>query len=237
MRKIWAIAKKEIIAVWGNPTGYIFAAILLLVVNAIFFNDLFLSRVADMQLYWRLMTYLLSLFVPAIAMGLIAEEKKSGTWEVLLALPVKEGQMVVGKFMGYALFTLASISLSVTAIVTVLWLGRPDVGLVIGGFWGTVLLAWSYLAIGIFMSSLTTQPIIAFIATTIVLLVNNFMAQDIFTSRLPEAVGRFAGELSLAARSANLSQGLVEVKDITFFVSWIAIFLILTSLNLKARNK
>lgn len=237
MRNIMTIAKREWLNFFINPTGYIFAGLLLIITNWMFFGDFFLLGQADLKQYWSVMVFLFSIFVPAIAMGLIAEEKKNSTWEIMLSMPVNEKQFVLGKFFGSALYLLFTIGLSLPVIVTVLVLGKPEVGIIVGGMIGTIFLALSYLALGIFMSSLSNQPIVGFLGSTVALLLNNLMGQDVFLSRLPSGIRSLFESLSLNFRSAKFGTGLVELTDLVFFISWIVIFLALTVLSLKSRSK
>jgi ABC-2 type transport system permease protein len=237
MRNIWIIAKKEWRYFFTNPLGYIFAAVLLLVCNWLFLGDLFLIGQADMKPYWGVMIFLLSIFVPAIAMGSIADEKKNGTWEVLLTAPINETELVVGKILGGMMYLTLVIGLSAPITLTLLLLGRPDIGTIVGGYIGSLLLSWAYLSITVFMSSLTGQAIIAFLSSTVILLVNNLLGQSIISSKMPGFLGDLAINLSLGNRSAMFSSGLIEISSLLFFGSWIAIFTILSVLSLKTRDK
>ncbi len=237
MKNIITIAKKEWRNYFSSPVGYVFAGLLLVVVNWLFFSNFFIGGQADLNPYWSNFSLILSLFVPAISMNLIAEEKKNSTWEVLLSLPINEKELVLGKFLGCALYLLFTILLSLPVIITVYVLGKPDVGLIIGGFVGILLLSLSYLSVGIFVSSLSNQAIVGFLGSSVILLVNSLMGQEILLSRVPSFAKDFIGGLSVNFRSANFSSGAISIGDLVFFISWIIIFITLTIISLKSRNK
>lgn len=237
MKNIITIAKKEWKNYFTSPVGYIFAGLLLVVVNWLFFSNFFLGGQADLDPYWSNFALILSLFIPAISMNLIAEEKKNSTWEVLLSLPIDEKELVIGKFLGCALYLLFTLLLSLPVIVTVYVLGKPDLGLVFGGFVGILLLSLSYLSLGIFMSSLSNQAIVGFLGSSVILLINSLMGQEVLLSRIPIFAKDFVSGLSLNFRSANFSSGLISINDLVFFASWIVIFITLTIISLKSRNK
>lgn len=237
MKKIIILAKKELLSYLSSPLGYMFAAVLMVVVNWLYFNDLFIIGQADLSGYWSSLTFLMSIFVPAICMGVVADEKKNGTWEAILSLPINETQLIAGKFLGSLLYLILVIMLSLPTIVTVGFLGSLETGLVLSGMLATILLTAAYLALGIFMSSLTDQAIVAFLLTTVILLLNGLLGQQVLLARVPTQVGQVMANLSLTYRASRFWSGLLEVKDLIFFGSWIFIFLNLSVLRLKIRNK
>src|SRR4030043_1273525 len=128
MKNILIIAKKEWLGFFSNGIGYIFAALLMVVSAWMYFSDLFVLGQADLGPLWATMAFLFSVFVPAISMGLIAEEKRNGNWEVILSMPVSEAEMVLGKFLGAGAYLLFTVLLSLPAVITIFWLGETEVG-------------------------------------------------------------------------------------------------------------
>jgi len=155
----------------------------------------------------------------------------------LLSLPITETELVLGKFMGSCMYLVAVVGLSLPMMITMMALGQPDIGIMVAGFLGTCLLGMAYLAVGIFMSAVSGQAVVAFLTTTVFLIVNNLLGQGMVLSRLPDWTGKILSNISLAARSSKFSAGLVEINDLFFFISWITVFMILTVLSLKARDK
>lgn len=237
MKDILTIAKKEWQSYFTSPVGYVFAALLMVIVNWMYFGDLFVAGQADLRSYWSLMAFLFSIFVPAISMNLIAEEKKNSTWEVLLSLPIREVELVLGKFLGCSLYLLSVIAMSLPAVLTVYVLGKPDAGPIIGGYVGIILLGLAYLSLGMFMSSLSTQAVVGFLGATVTLMINNLLGQEAFLTRMPIILRELVGGLSLSLRSARFSSGLIEIGDLVFFLSWIFVFINLTVIWLKMRDK
>ncbi|HEX8923377.1 MAG TPA: ABC transporter permease subunit [Patescibacteria group bacterium] len=237
MRNILTIARKE----WQNylttPTGYIFAGLMILVVNWMFLSDLFLLGQADLKNYWSLVVFLFSIFIPAISMGLLADEKKNSTWEMLLSLPINENELVLGKLLGSMVYIFAVTLLSLPMVATILLMGKPDPGLIAGGYVGTLLLGFSYLSVGLFMSSLSSSAIVGFLGSSVFLIINNLFGQDTILSRVPDFLKVILTNLSLYYRSSKFSAGLIDLNDLIFFISWIAVFSILTVLVLKTRDK
>lgn len=225
MKKIWIIAKKELANYFYNPLGYLAAGALIVLCNWLFFNNIFVINQADMGNYWGTATFLLSLFIPAMTMGLFADEKKNNTWEVLKSLPITHKDIVWGKFIGSLLFILFTLALTLPIAGSLAIIGKPQIGLIIGGYLGVILLSTAYLALGLFISSLCSQPLVAFLITSVLLIVNNLLTQfKIFT------------DFSLSFRSAKFSSGLIDFGDLLFFISWILIFVIGTIMIRKKRN-
>lgn len=237
MKATLIIAKKELVNYLTQPVGYVFAALLLLVANWLYFNDLFILGQADLSPLFLTIIFLDSIFVPAITMGLIADEKKNGNWEVLLSLPINEIQMVVGKFLGSAGFLVGIALLFLPTIATIYWLGSPETGMVVGGMLGVVLLGLAYLSVGILASCLTNSSVIAFLTTTIFLVINNFLGQSVLLDRMPGFLKTIFQGISLAGKTQKLGSGLISLNDLIFFGSWITVSLILSIIALKGRDK
>ncbi len=237
MKQIITIAKKEWLNYFSSSVGYIFAALLLLVNSWLFFGDLFLSGQASLSSYQNTMIFLFSIFVPAISMNLLADEKKNGNWEFILSLPISESKIVLGKLLGCGGYLLYTILLSLPAAITVILLGKPDIGVMICGYLGVIMLGLAYLSVGLFTSSLSNQPIIGFLGATVFLILDNMLGQEVVLIRLPGVLKSIASGISLASRSARFSGGVIESGDVLFFISWIAIFVIMTILSVKNRDK
>jgi ABC-2 type transport system permease protein len=237
MKQIWTIAKKELLIILTTPVGYIFAGLLLTICGWMFFDDLFVSGRAEMTTYWQVLSYLMIMFVPAMAMNMVADEKRNSTWEVLLTLPISERNFVLGKFLGYGLYIVGVFAMILPVIVTVFLLGNPDIGIIFGGWLGNLLMALAYLTIGMFVSAQTTQPVAAFLISVVIMLVNNLIGQEMMINQAPAILKIFLSELSLQNHMYNFSTGLIILKDMVFFVSWMIIFVLATITVLKNRDK
>jgi ABC-2 type transport system permease protein len=226
MNKILLIAKKELQSYFFNPLGYLSAGTVILIATWLFLNNLFKINQADMSPYWSIVGYILSLFVPAMTMSIFADEKKNNTWEVLKTLPIKEEEIVWGKFWGGAGFLLFTILLSLPIVISLFLLGKPQMGLILGGYFGVILLTFSYLTLGILISALTDQALVAFLITSVILILNTLMGQV-----------KYLSDFSLNTRSATFGFGLINIFDLFFFISWIIIFNTITTLVLKSKRK
>jgi ABC-2 type transport system permease protein len=169
-------------------------------------------------------------------MNLFSVEKKNNTWEILLTLPVSEIQIVLSKFLAALLFAFFTVLLTLPAAFVVIHLGRPDWGVIISAYLGTFLLIASYISSGLFFSSLTTNPIIAFISSAGFLLINFFLGQQVLTNRLPRLLSNIISVVSLNHHYQNLIQGNFLIDSLVLFVSWTFIFIWLTVINLKSRD-
>jgi len=206
--------------------GYLSAGTVILIATWLFLNNLFKINQADMTPYWGTVGYILSLFVPAMTMSIFADEKKNNTWEILKTLPIKEDEIVWGKFWGGAGFLLFTILLSVPLAITLCFIGKPQIGLIIGGYFGIILLTFSYLSLGILISALTDQALVAFLITSVILILNTLMSQV-----------KYLSDFSLNVRSATFGAGLLNIMDLFFFISWIIIINQITILILKSKTK
>jgi len=136
--------------------------------------------------------------------------------------------------MSYLIFVLF---FSIPAIVTIMLLGRPDMGIIITSIIGIILLCGSYLSLGIFVSGFTSQPIVAFLVSSVILILNNLMGQETFLTRIPAFLKSICSGLSLNTRVVNFSSGVINLTDLLFFVSFVVVMQLLTVLYLKARGK
>ncbi|QQR83916.1 ABC transporter permease subunit [Candidatus Peregrinibacteria bacterium] len=148
---------------FNAPLAYIFLTVFLTVSSWLYFRDFFLNDIASMRSYFSLIPWIFLLLIPAITMRLWAEEKKMGTLEVLLVSPITDWQAVLGKFFASLAFLSIAVLLSLILPLLLLIIGQPDWGMIVGGYVGLILLGATYLSIGLWVSSLTDNQIIAFI--------------------------------------------------------------------------
>lgn len=219
-----------------SPLGFIFGAIFSAVSLWLFFQDFFLIGQARLQPLFNFFPFLFLFFLPAITMNLFSIEKKNNTWEILLTLPITETQIILCKFLAALLFAFFTVLLTLPAALIVIYLGQPDWGVIISAYLGTFLLIAGYISSGLFFSSLTTNPIIAFISSAGFLLINFFLGQQALTNRLPRIVGNVISAISLNHHYQNLIQGNFLINSLVLFVSWTFIFIWLTIINLKSRD-
>jgi ABC-2 type transport system permease protein len=237
MTPIITLAKKELRGLLYSPGGYIFSGLMAGLAIWLFSNDLFLLGQADVSPLVSTMSYLLTLFVPAVAMGIIAEEKKNGTWENLMTWPVSEWQIVAGKFLGYGVFLILSLGLIVPIMASLVMLGFSEIGLLFSNFLMLVLLSWCFLGVTLVASSLSSQPMVALAGSIIFLLVNSLLGNGSITSRLDPNIQNVLTQLSLSWRAQRLGSGLIELGNLWFLLTFLLGCLIVTTLIIKSRNK
>lgn len=236
MKTTMAVARREFSTFFNSPVAYIVLGGFLLVAGWMYFSTLFLAGQASMRGFFSLTPFLFVLLAPAITMRLIAEERKSGTLELLLTFPVNDWEVVLGKFLAALammsvglLFTLPyalSVSLLVVPGVSFDW------GPVVGGYVGLLLMAASFIALGLWASSLTRNQIVGFILGLLACFV--FWAVDKFAVLLPQGAAAVLQYLSVDYHFDNISRGVIDTRDLLFYLSLTAVGLLLTTRSLAA---
>ncbi len=230
MNNIWVILRRELRSYFTTPLAYIFIAVFLGLSGLLTFKVamLYEARQASLGAFFTWHPWLYLFLVPAISMRLWAEERKSGTIELLLTLPVSQGQAVVATFLaGWALLSVALL-LTLPTAVTVAVLGDPDWGQIIAGYLGSFLMAGAYLAIGCCLSALNKNQVISFVLSVVVCFL--FMLAG-----LPVVLDAFAGApawmvdavtgMSFLSHYDSIQRGVLEARDLVFFASLMAAWL------------
>lgn len=231
MNIVWSIFRRELAAYFVTPLAYIFLVIFVALIGALtfYFGDFYELRLADLGAFFGLHPWLYALLIPALAMRLWAEERESGTIELLLTLPVTTTQAVLGKFLAAWAFALLALALTAPMWWTVNYLGEPDNGAIAAAYLGSALMAGGFLAIGSFASALTRSQVIAFIAAFVIcflLLMSGFrMVLDAFSGWAPQAVVDAVASLSFLTHFQSISRGVIELRDLVYFIGMIAFFL------------
>jgi ABC-2 type transport system permease protein len=217
MRQVSHIFKKEFKAYFISPIAYIVIAVFLLVTGWFFFTPFFLFNQANLRNFFGLLPLVFSFVVPAVTMRLISEELNVGSYEILLTMPVTTLDIVLGKFLASAVFVAAMLMPTLAYPITVSLLGELDWGPVVGGYMGAVLLGGAFSAIGLFASSLTRNQIIAFIAGMAICFGLTLIDKMLFF--LPHSLLGILGYLGADYHFQNISKGIVDSRDILYFLS------------------
>jgi len=238
-----SIFKRELRGYFLTPVAYIFMILFLWLVTGLtfWFSRIYENRQADLAAFFNWMPILFILFMPAISMRLWAEERKSGTIELLMTLPVTMGQAVMGKFLAAWAFATVSIVMTFPMWVTIGYVGNPDHGTIVTGYLGSILLAGAFIAIGAFVSSMTKNQVVAFIITAffgfVFFLIGFPPAVELMKSWFfPEVLLDTVSSLSFFTHFDGLSRGLVEARALTFFGSLIVLSLFLNAIFLDAKK-
>ncbi|MBD3321707.1 MAG: ABC transporter permease subunit [Chitinivibrionales bacterium] len=237
MQNISAIFKKEFKAYFLSPIAYVYITVYLVVTNFLFFQGFFLINQADMRGYFGLLPWVFLFFIPAVTMRSWAEEKKLKTMELLLTWPVRDVEVVVGKFLASFAFLAIIIVLSVTIPVTIAILGNPDFGPIIGSYLGSLLMGGAYIAIGLWVSSLTENQIVAFILGVVVTFVLFIIGNPFVTMAIkqPLLVSLFS-YLGLGNHFESIGRGVMDSRDIVYYLSVIGFFLFLNVRSIESRK-
>ena len=231
MGKSWAISKRELRAYFTTPLAYVFIVIFVALngVTAFYFGALFDRGQADMQPLFGFLPWLYLFLIPAIAMRLWAEERKAGTLELLMTLPVSTFNAVFGKFLAAWIFAGIALSLTFPVWITVNYLGDPDNGVIVASYLGGFLMAGSYLAIGGFVSAMTRNQVIAFVIGAAVIFLFMMsgleLVQSAFRGWAPELVIDLVRSFSFLVHYDAIIRGVIDVRDMIFFISIIGVFL------------
>ncbi|MFA6384972.1 MAG: Gldg family protein, partial [Candidatus Omnitrophota bacterium] len=239
MKNILIIARRELNSYFNSAIAYIYLIVFVAINNSLFMTGYFLAGKADMKSYFDTLPFMLFIFIPVVAMRLWAEDKKENTFELLLTFPMKPAELVLGKFAGSIIFYFISLLCTVTIPVVIYLTGRPDIGSIIGGYTGAVLLGALFLAIGIFISGLVREQIIAFVLATVSCFTVFFLGTGFFASLLD---GWFSGlgtflmtHIGAASRLSGFNRGVIDIKDAIYFITTSAVFLLLNGFSLEGR--
>jgi ABC-2 type transport system permease protein len=234
--KTLTIAGREFRSYFAAPTGFVFLTAFLILSSWLFFRVFFLVGQANMRPFFSLMPWIFLLFVPAAAMKLWAEERRLGTEEVLLTLPVRDREAVLGKFLAAFGFLALTVALTFPIPVIVSLLGDPDPGPIIGGYVGLMLMGAAYLAIALFASSLTDSQIVAFVIGVSISLVLTALGEDIVLSAAPRWLAPIMRHLGLARRFASISRGVIDSRDVIYYGSVVVFFLFVNTRVVERRK-
>jgi len=236
MYNTWVILRRELLAYFTSPLAYVFIVIFLCLASALTFyvGGFFERGQADLESFFAFHPWLYLFLVPALAMRLWAEERKSGTLELLLTLPLTTTQAVVGKFLAAWFFAGLVLVLTFPIWVTVAWLGDPDHGVIAAGYIGSWLMAGAYLAIGSAVSALTRNQVVAFVlaaAVSFLFLVSGLeIVQAFLRSFMPAGLASLVAELSLLLHFEPLSEGSLDLADLAYFLVLIGSALLINTL-------
>jgi ABC-2 type transport system permease protein len=231
MTGLLPIFKRELSGYYVTPVAYVFIVIFLLLTGVFTFQlgGFFERGQADLRPFFDFLPWLYLFLIPSVAMRLWAEERRSGTIELLLTLPVSRGAAVLGKFLAAWAFIGIALVLTFPLWITVNYLGNPDNGAVFAGYIGAMLMGGGFLAIGACISAVTKSQVIAFVVTVVLclgfLLAGFAPVIDFFRGWAPDPVVNTISSFSFLSRFDALSKGVIQLRDLVFFGSLIALFL------------
>lgn len=237
-----AIFERELKSYFATPLAYVFIVIFLMMSGALAFylGGFFERGQADLQPFFNFHPWLYLFLVPAVAMRLWSEERKSGTIELLLTLPITMWQAVIGKFLAAWAFVGIALALTFPMWVTVNFLGQPDNGVIVASYFGSLLMAGAFLAIGSCISAATRSQVIAFILTVVIcflLMLAGFpLVLDVFRSLFPAPVAEAVSQLSFLTHFAAIAKGVIDLRDLLFFLFTIGFWLYATTMVIDLKK-
>jgi ABC-2 type transport system permease protein len=241
MRNTLIVARRELGGYFATPVAVVFIVIFLALQGVLTFNlgNYFDRNQADLQPFFSFIPWVFLLLVPAITMRLWAEERRLGTIELLLTLPITQAQAVVGKFLAAWGFCAIALALTFPFILTVNYLGKPDNGVIAAGYLGSLLVAGSFLAVGAALSAITKNQVIAFVlavAVCFLFAVASYpLVTDFLAKNLP-SVAEIVRRLSITERFGAFSRGVISLRDLIYFASFIGFWLFLNAVIVEHRK-
>ena len=238
MKQMLSLIRRELNSYFATPVAYVFITIFLILSGLFTFylGNFFEMGQASLGSFFEWHPWLYLLLIPAITMRLWSEEKKSGTIELLTTLPITTLNIVLGKFFAAWIFTLLALILTFPLWLTVNYLGNPDNGVIFASYIGSLLMAGGYLSIGIFISSLTKNQVIAFIVSVTVCFLFTVsglpLVLDFFSNWTGQAITDVIASFSFLANYSDISKGIIDFRTIIYFTSLIILFLYLNVITL-----
>ncbi len=242
MNPVKTVFRRELASYFATPVAYVFIVIFLILAGAMtfYYGEFYERGRADLQPFFGFHPWLYLFLVPAIAMRLWAEERKSGTIELLLTLPITMWQAVLAKFLAAWAFVAIALALTFPIWFTVNYLGDPDNGVIVASYLGSLLMAGAFLAIGSCLSAATRNQVVAFILTVVIcflLLMAGFpLVLGFFQTFLPQGVVDAIAGLSLFSHFQAISKGVIDLRDLVYFALTIGVWLYATAIVIDLKK-
>lgn len=238
MNTIWIITKRELQSFFDSLIAYILLVLFLGISGFftwLFGSDIFLIGQASLRAFFSIAYWTLFFFIPALTMRLLAEEKRSGTIELLLTKAVTDRQIVLGKFLSTLLLIIAALFLTLPYVITIASIGNMDAGGVICGYLGLVLMSGVYISIGLFASSMTHNQIVAFLTSLFIGLLFHLIF-DLLAGSATGILGQLFNMLSMRVHFESISRGVIDSSDLIYYLSLIFLGLFFSEVSLAKKK-
>jgi ABC-2 type transport system permease protein len=242
VRTILTIAKRELVSYFTSPVAYVFLVIFLLLTGFFTFTagNFFERGEASLAAFFGWHPWLYLVLVPAVGMRLWAEERRSGTLELLLTMPITTAQAIIAKFLASWIFLAVALALTFPAVITVNVLGEPDNGVIVAGYLGSLFLAGAYLAIACMTSAMTRNQVVAFILSVVIclfLVIAGFNpVTDLMVRWASPALVDTVAAFSVVTHFDGFQRGVIDVRDVAFFLSVMGFALFATGLIIRGHR-
>ena len=235
MHNTWTIFLREIRSFFNSPMAYIFLVIFAIFNGYFFTSTFFLYNQSDLRSLFSVVPMVYLIFVPAISMGLIAREKNIGTMETIATLPLKTYEFVLGKYLAVISLILVGLVATIIHLFTLMKFGsKIDYGALLTGYIGLALVGSMYASIGTFASSITDNQVVAFIIGVFIVLI--FFLMGFFLPLVPSSFAGIIQYLSVDYHYSNISRGVIDSRNLVYFLSVIGFFLVMTVQSLELRK-
>lgn len=239
MKAILTLAGKELRDLFASPIAYVFLVLFLFLAFWLFFfnpGNIFALGQLDLRGFFASLPLLFVFFLPSLTMSQWANERRLGTFEILTTLPVSDFQLILGKFLSALAFLAIVVLFTLPLPISVAALGTIDIGQVVASYIGTIVLGAAYLSLGLFVSSLTRDQIVAFLISVTVLFLLYALAGPLVTGYLPEPLIPMVQFLSFNERFESIARGVLDSRDIVYFLSVTGLFIYLNTVSLTVRR-
>lgn len=242
MRNTWIICKRELYSYFSTPIAYVFIVVFLLIsgLATFYIGNFFARGQADLVPFFSFHPWLYTLFVPAISMRLWAEERKSGSIELLFTLPITTWQAICGKYLAAFIFTAIALLLTCPLWIAVNYLGKPDNGVILASYIGSLLMSGGFLALGSAISALTKNQVIAFVLTFMACLGLNLIGFPILIDQIrgftPDMVINTLSGFSFLTNFDAVSRGLLDMRSIIYFATLIMFCLFANAVIIETKR-
>jgi ABC-2 type transport system permease protein len=231
------VAMKDFVAYFHSPIAYVVLCIYLFASGFTFFLNFFIENQLSLRLFFEQQPLILSIMVPAITMRIFSEERRTGSIELLFTLPISRMGLVIGKFLAAFFFLAVNLLLTLAYPISLVSLGQLDWGMIIGGYCGLLLTGAAYISIGMIISAITSDQIVSLIIGLAVCTLGLYgIGRPEIINVLPPVFARIVEYLSVSFHTKNLARGLIDVRDIIYFLSVITIGIYFTKYLITERD-
>lgn len=228
--------KKEINYYLNNPIGYIIVILFAVFANFLFVKDIFVVGVASIKSFFVIVPWLFLVFIPALTMRILSEEKRVNTIEVLLTLPISETQIVLSKFFALLTLTIISLFLTIGLPASLFFLSKIYLPEVLVGYLGLILTGATMIAISLYFSNLTKNQVVAFLSSVLLIFLLLVFSTDYFANFLPKFISDFLIYFSPNFHLQNFVKGVIDFRSVFYFISLTLVFLFLTIIDLEQKK-
>lgn len=234
MRKVVPILRRDMFAYFYSPVAYIVISVFLIITGWFFTSEMFIASDSSLRSVFGIIPFIFIFFVPAITMRLMSEEHKSGTAEILFTMPISDLEIVLGKYLAGLGLLAAALLFTIPYGITVTILGKPDIGMMITGYLGLLLMGAAYVAVGVFASTISGNQVISFIIAFLIIFA--LWLVDKFLVIIPPAIAPFMQYLSIDYHYQNIARGVIDSRDVLYYLSLVVFMLSIAKLSLESRK-